>query len=250
MRTSIVPGMLNMLAYNLNRGSGKVRLFEAGNVFERVGSRAIELKRLCLGLTSPPSAKSAEGWGAQYGLFFDLKGDVENLLRPFQCKSLAYDAQAAPYYHPGRAARALMDDVTVAQFGQIDAEIATARKLRQDIWIAELYLDQLYKHGLREVRYRALPRYPAVERDFSFIFDDSLVFEKIRQAMTNLQLAELRKFAPVEIFRGGSVPAGKYSLLLRATFQSGERTLREEEVAQWSGQIIKAIEGLGGKLRA
>ena len=83
----------------------------------------IELKRVCLGMTAPPSAKSAEGWGTQ-GLFFDLKGDIENLLHPFQCKSLAYDAQAAPYYHPGRAARAVMDGVTVAQFGQIDAEIA------------------------------------------------------------------------------------------------------------------------------
>jgi phenylalanyl-tRNA synthetase beta chain len=46
------------------------------------------------------------------------------------------------------------------------------------------------------------------------------------------------------------VPAGKYSILLRAVFQSNERTLREDEVAQWSGQIIKALEGLGGVLRA
>ena len=249
MRTSLVPGMLNMLAYNLNRGSDEVRLFEAGNVFERVGKRSVELKRVCLGLTFPPSAKSAQGWGTQSGLFFDLKGDVENLLRPFQCKSLAYDAQVAQYYHPGRAARAVMDGVMVAQFGQMDAEVAAARKLRQDVWIAELYLDQLYKHGLREVRYRALPRFPAVERDFSFVFEDAVVFEKIRQAVASLQLRELREFMPVEIFRGGSVPAGSYSLLLRAAFQSSERTLREEEVAQWSAQIMKALEGLGGKLR-
>ncbi len=249
MRTSLVPGMLNMLAYNLNRGSNEVRLFEAGNVFERVGKRSVELKRVCLGLTSP-SAKSAAGWGTQSGLFFELKGDIENLLRPFQCKALAYDGQAAHHYHPGRAARAVMDGVMVAQFGQIDPEIGAARKLRQDVWIAELYLDQLYKHGLREVRYQPLPRYPAVERDFSFIFDDSLAFEKIRQTVTELRVGTLHEFQPVEIFRGGSVPAGKYSLLLRATFQSGERTLREEEVGQWSGQIIKALEELGGKLRA
>jgi phenylalanyl-tRNA synthetase beta chain len=60
----------------------------------------------------------------------------------------------------------------------------------------------------------------------------------------------LRSFVPVEIFRGGNVPAGKYSLLLRARLQSAERTLREDEVAQWSAQIIKALESLGGKQRA
>ena len=54
----------------------------------------------------------------------------------------------------------------------------------------------------------------------------------------------------MEIFRGGNVPAGKYSLLLRARFQSADHTLREDEVAQWSAQIIKTLESLGGKLRA
>ena len=156
----------------------------------------------------------------------------------------------AEYYHPGRSARAVMDGATVAQFGQLHPEIAAERKLRQDVFIAELYLDRLYKHGLREVRYEALPRYPAVERDFSFVFAESVVFEKISQAVAGLGLMALRSFVPVEIFRGGNVPAGKYSLLLRATFQSNERTLREDEVAQWSAGIVRALEGLGGKLRS
>ena len=100
------------------------------------------------------------------------------------------------------------------------------------------------------VRYQPLPRYPAVERDFSFVFDDGVTFEKIEQAVLGLGLSELRSFVPVEIFRGGNVPGGRYSLLLRGRFQSAEHTLREDAVAQWSAQIIKALEGLGGKLRA
>jgi len=58
--------------------------------------------------------------------------------------------------------------------------------------------------------------------------------------------AELRSFAPVEIFRGGAVPSGQYSVLLRATFQSLNRTLREEEVAGWSAKIVSALKELGG----
>jgi phenylalanyl-tRNA synthetase beta chain len=54
----------------------------------------------------------------------------------------------------------------------------------------------------------------------------------------------------VEIFRGGSVRAGNYSILLRTTFQSNDRTLREEEVVEWSAKIIRALEALGGTLRA
>jgi phenylalanyl-tRNA synthetase beta chain len=249
IRSSLVPGMLNMLAYNLNRGGDNVRLFEAGSVFEATETTTAEPKRICMGATSPPLQK-AQGWGTHDGGFFDLKGDVENLLRAFQHTSLKYDAQTAEYYYPGHAARALMDGALVAQFGKIHPDVATGRKLRQDVFVAEIYVDRLYAQGLRVVRYQPLPRYPAVERDFSFVFDDGVTFEKILQTVIGLSLTELRSFVPVEIFRGGNVPAGRYSLLLRARLQSAERTLREDEVAQWSAQIITALEGLGGKLRA
>ena len=248
MRTSMVPGMLNMLAYNLNRGSDNIRLFEAGNVFEAAGEKALEFKRICMGATGN-AVKESVHYPARPTSFFDLKGDVETLLAAFQHAGLEYKADTAEYYHPGRSALAIMDGEVVAQFGQIHPEIAAGRKLKQDIFIAELYLDRLYQRGLRSVRYEPLPRYPAVERDFSVIFDDSIEFATMQKAVAALRLGELRSFVPVEIFRGGSIPAGKYSLLLRATFQSGERTLREDEAGQWSGQIIGTLEGLGGVLR-
>ncbi|HKT69889.1 MAG TPA: hypothetical protein VJP83_10645, partial [Terriglobales bacterium] len=182
--------------------------------------------------------------------FFDLKGDVETLLAAFEHQSLYYDAHAAEYYHPGRSARAVMDGATVARLGQLHPDIAAARKLRQHVYVAEIYLDRLYQHKLRQVHYEALPRYPAVERDFSFVFEDRVTYDQIRGVVEALRIGELRRFVPVEIFRGGAIPAGRYSLLLRATFQSDERTLRDDEVSLWSSQIINALQGLGGTLRA
>jgi phenylalanyl-tRNA synthetase beta chain len=249
MRTSMVPGMLNMLAYNLNRGSGNVRLFEAGNVFEAAGEKTAEFKRVCMGATGS-ALKASVHQAARALSFFDLKGDVETLLSAFQHGGVAYKSEAAEYYHPGRSACAVIDGEVVAQLGQIHPEIAAGRKFKQGVFVAELYLDRLFKRGLRAVRYQVLPRYPAVERDFSFVFDDAIAFAKIARAVAGLGLSELRSFVPVEIFRGGAIPAGKYSLLLRATFQSGERTLLEGEVARWSAEIVKALESLGGTLRA
>ncbi len=252
MRTSLVPGMLGMLAYNLNRGNDSVRLFELANLFQAAGQGVIEVKRVCMGATGsawPPNVHQA----SRPLSFFDLKGDIETMLHAFQHRALCWDGQTAEYYYPGRSARAVMDGEVVAQFGQLHPESAAKRKLRQDVWIAELYLDVLYKHGLRELHYEPIPRYPAVERDFSFVFADSISFEQIQRAVVSLGLAELRSFVPVEIFRGGStlfVTTGHYSILLRATFQSNERTLREDEVAQWSAQVIRALESIGGTLRA
>src|SRR5437763_14450645 len=130
-----------------------------------------------------------------------------------------------------------MDGICVAQLGQVHPEVAAKRKLRQDVYLGEIYLDRLYKHPLRAARYEALPRYPAVERDFSFLFPDSVVFEKIQQAVGALGLRALRSFVPVAGFRGGKVPVGKHWMRLRATLQSGERTWRDDDVADRSAQV-------------
>ena len=249
MRTSLVPGMLTMLSYNLNRDMHNIRLFEASSIFLSAGARTIEAKQICFAATGSaldPSVNQA----ARPTSFYDLKGDVETLLSAFEHKNLTWDTEAADYYQPGRSARAVMDGHVVAQVGQLHAEVAASRKIRQDVFLAELHLDQLYQHGLREILYRPLPKYPAVERDFSFIFPNDLIFDRIRLAVADLHLTDLRDFIPVETFRGGSIPAGKHSLLLRATFQSNQRTLRDDEVATWAGRITKALEDLGGTQRA
>ena len=118
------------------------------------------------------------------------------------------------------------------------------------MYIAEVLLDRLYRHGLREPHYQRISKFPAVERDFSFVFDDAVTFERIRSAVAELGIGELQQFVPAEIYRGEKAGAGKYSVLLHAEFQSKERTLRDDEVAQWSAQIIARLESLGGVLRA
>jgi phenylalanyl-tRNA synthetase beta chain len=249
MRTSLLPGMVNMLVYNLNRGVDNVRLFEAGNVYEYEGLQSAETKRISIGATGYALLPAPTQPGRLYS-FLDMKGDVESLLEAFQHESLCFDASTASYLHPGRSARAVLDGTVVADFGQIHPDLAAQRKLRQDAFVGEIYLDRLYQQDLRVVRYQPLPRYPAVQRDFSFVFDDSVAFEKVADAVQGLQLAALRSFTPVEVFRGGGIRQGKYSILLRAVFQSSERTLREDEVAQWASRMVEALTQLGGSLRA
>ena len=258
MRNSLAPGLLNMIAYNLNRGTSDVRLFEAGEVFEKLGDRHDEHRRLAFAATGNIAPHSVHD-GAEATTFYHIKGDVEQLLTAFEHTSLYFDDKTPEYYHPGRSARAVLDGETVACFGQVHPNLATARKLKQNVFVAEVMLERLYKHALREPKYQRFSKFPAVGRDFSFFFDDAVTFERIHSAVDALGIAELRSFMPVEIYRGGKTPSGKtspdgapgkYSLLLHAEFQSQERTLRDDEVAQWSAQIVKALEGLGGTLRS
>ncbi len=248
MRTSLLPGMLDMLAWNLNRGSDNVRLFESGNIFEKTTNSLDEKKRISIGATGSATVASVHEKPRPYN-FFDLKGDIETLLHSF-LNNAVYDTNTASYFHPGRSARAILSGHEIAQFGQIHPDITTARKFRQDVFIAEIYLtDRLYEEKLRPPRYAAPSKFPAVDRDFSFVFADEVTFEQILLAVKVLGIADLRSFTAVETFRGGNIHASKYSPLLRAIFQSPDRTLREDELTQWSTQIMQAMEKLGGALR-
>ena len=254
LRPSLLPGMLTMLAHNLNRNVGDVQLFEMGTVFSGSTEHVEERPALALGASGAQS--SGPAIAAHDIDFYDLKGTVEEVLEKFAPRSLYFDCFSAAsglvpeWLHPGRSARAVADGLTIAWFGEVSATEAQRRKLRQNAYAGEIYLDRLYRLPLRQPIAPELSRYPGVHRDFSFIFADAVRWETMAQALNNLRIPELIHFAPREIFRGKDLPAGHASMLIRMMFQAQDRTMRDEELQSYSQAVIAALELLGGKHRA
>ena len=142
-----------------------------------------------------------------------------------------------------------MDAVVVAQFGQIHSEVAAARKLRQDVFLAEFDLEALYELGPPRGGFVRSGKYPAVERDFSLSFLTPSRSSRCARLWQNWSSPSCGSFVRWRFFGAGRLGPGKYSVLLRVRFQSAERTLREDEVAGWSGKIVGALAGLGGVQR-
>jgi phenylalanyl-tRNA synthetase beta chain len=261
LRPSLTPGMLTMLAHNLNRDVREVRLFEQGAVFTGSAAAVVESHSLSLGLTgelSPTRIYSAKDAGV-----FELKGVVESLLSLFAAspdalstsaaERLTFSADTPAWIEAGRGATALLDGRPVAWFGEPAANEREARKLRQPVYLAEIDLEALYALPLRRATAHDLSRFQAVERDFSFTFADSVRWRTIAEAIEGLAIPELTRAAPVEVFRdakAAAAQAGHYALLLRCVFQSQERTLREDELAEWSSRLIAALTALGGTIRS
>ncbi len=255
LRPSLVPGMLTMLAHNLNRNVDDVRLFEMGTVFAGSTEHVDEAPGLAIGATG--ALHNGLQPGRPFNLY-DLKGLIEALVGRFASRSVYYDAFPGDagllprWLHPGRAARCVVDGSTVAYFGELHPYEAARRKLRQPVFAGEVYLERLFRQGLRQPLAWELSRYQVVRRDFSLVFPDAVHWASVSSALDSLAIAELQEYRPAEIFRdtkGKAVPAGHYSLLVATTFQAPERTLRDEELHAWSDRIVTALEGLGGRLR-
>jgi phenylalanyl-tRNA synthetase beta chain len=251
LRPSLGPGMTAMLAHNLHRDVNAARLFELGTVFGGSAAEVKERMGLALGATGPAVASPL--YGKDDALFAEVKGTIQALLGMF-AGVMSFDGDTLPaWIAPGRGARARLDGEVIAVFGELNAEEMQRRKLRQNCVVATIDAQRLLGRPLPQIVTRDLSRFQAVERDFSFIFADAVGWQRIEAALRGLELSELRQVAPVEIFRdpkGRTVATGSYSLLTRVVFQSGERTLTEEELTSWSELIIAALKDLGGAQRA
>ena len=240
MRTSAAPTMLTALAYNLHRSESDVRLFERGRLYRGSDGEYSEPAVLTLGATG--AARTASLYEAARPMsFFDLKADVDALLRRFDLAQLSFDDRETPdYYVEGRAARALSDRGVLAYLGEIDPAVSEQRKIRQPVFLAEIFLDALYSAGLRRPQYRELSRVPAVERDFSLLVPEGIPFGEIRTAIGPME--HLVSVEPVEIFRGKQAAAGAYSLLLRATWQRNDTSFTSEEIHAYAERLVGELE--------
>ena len=142
----------------------------------------------------------------------------------------------------------------VGHAGQLSRRVSERFKLRQDAYVAEVELAPLcagYRAARAALRYKPLSRFPAVERDFSLVLADGTSFTAVAETIRALGIAEISSIDAVDLFRGKNVPAGKFSLLVRVTFESHQATLTEAQLTDFSARIIAALEQkLGASLRA
>ena len=255
LRPSLVPGMLAMVAGNLNRDVSDVRLFELGTVFSGTTEKVEERPSLAFGAVGALAEQSALH-ATRAIEFHDVKGVVEQVLARFQSKAAYFDhfpAEAGitpAWLHPYRAARVAVEGATVGWFGQLHPREAAARKLKDPVLVGEIYLDRLYKLPLRKPAAREISRFQPVRRDFSLILDESIAWERIDQALAALQIPELVEWRVREVFRDGKLGKGEYSMLMGATFQAPDRTLREEELQSFQAQVVEAVGKVGARLRS
>src|SRR5665213_1970109 len=253
LRPSLVPGMLTMIVGNLHRDVSDVRLFELGTVFSGTTEKVEERPAVAFGAVGTFPEQGALHTGRAID-FHDVKGAVEQVLARFQARSTYFDRFAAEtgltpeWLHPYRSARVVVEGATVGWFGQLHPREAAARKLKDPVIVGELYLDRLYKLSLRKPAAREISRFQSVRRDFSLVLDRSIEWEQIDRALAGLRIPELVEWRVREVFRDAKLGERDYSLLMGATFQAPDRTLREEELQNFQAQVVEAVGKAGARL--
>jgi len=259
LRSTGLVTMAAALEWNLNHGQRNARLFEigrryrlngfAGKASEKIES--VETRVLTIGATGEARENNLYDAAREFS-FADLKGDLDSIGE--LAGGLAWRDGGPEWLHVARRCGVALGANEIGAAGQLARRIAEKFKFRQDVFLAELELDPLcaaYRATKEARRYEPLPRFPAVERDFSVLLPDGTHFSDVVNAIRSLNISELSSVEAADLFRGKNVPAGKYSLLVRVTFQSREATLTDAQISDYSGKIVAVLEKqLGAQRRA
>ncbi len=254
LRSTGAVSVASAIEWNLNHGQRNARLFEIGSHYRFIEGKSVETRILSIGATGAARPQALYDSPRDYA-FADLKGDLDAI--GALSGGLAWQQGGPDWLNPSRRGTISLGQESgpaLGSAGQLAKRVAEKFKFRQDVFLAELNLGPLYcmYYGAKNTRrYQPLPRFPAVERDFSLFLADGVTFAQVHQAIQSLGIPEIASIEAADLFRGKNVPAGKFSLLVRVVFQSRETTLTEAQINGFSTRIVAALEKeLAATLRA
>ena len=236
LRTTLIPGLLENVAWNLNRGLEGVHVFELGNVHFWEGDKPRE--ELRLGLLSTGLLPGA-GWASPSTEtdFFVLKGAFEALAEALRLEPVAFEEKAHPSFEPGRALALKVKGQEVGCLGVLRAALTAVFSVDRTVYAAEIDLAAMFGKTPKPFQVSPVPKFPGAIRDLSFLLGRDISYQEVVRIVAKLNLPLLEGFDLRDRFSGPSIPADKVSLTVRLRFRHPQRTLVAEEVDRIEQEI-------------
>lgn len=256
MRRSLLPGLLQSVAYNEAHGTTNVHLYEIGTLFH--GRENASLPRE----TQSVAGVLAGSWTDQTWnntvdklRFFAGKGIVEELLEQLRVPKVRFrvaEGEGYDFLQPGRAAEVLSGGTVLGWVGEIHPEAREAMNINQIVAAFELDLDKLIKGAHNQENYHEFSPFPAVQHDLAIVVPDEVTCEDLLQRITSAGGKLLESVRLFDVYRDPiRVGVGKKSMAFSLTYRSDDHTLTSDEVERAHGKIVtKLCKATGGEVRS
>ncbi len=247
MRTSLLPGLLNTLQYNIKRQQERIRIFETGLVFNDVDDLKQEphIGGLIYGnINEKQWDKKSISCD-----FYDLKADIETLFYSMlEPERVEMNSSQSEVLHPGQSVDVLVDGNKIGYFGRLHPKVCSGLGISDNIYVFEFDIKNSKKQ--EKAHYTKISKYPSVKRDISILVDEKIPLADIINRVNNDATELLTNLELFDVYQGEGIEKEKKSLALGLTFQATSSTLMDEEVESIMAQVIDGLHNnFGAKLR-
>lgn len=256
MRRSLLPGLLQSVAYNEAHGTANVHLYEIGSLFH--GRENASLPRETQSVAGVLTGSwSDQTWNNTVDKlrFFAGKGIVEELLEQLRLPKVRFrvaEGEGYEFLQPGRAAEVLSGGTVLGWVGEIHPEAREAMDIDQIVVAFELDLDKLIKGAHNQENYHEFSPFPAVQHDLAIVVPDEVTCEDLLQRITSAGGKLLENVRLFDVYRDPArVGIGKKSMAFSLTYRSDDHTLTSDEVERAHSKIVtKVCKATGGEVRS
>ncbi|MDF1758557.1 MAG: phenylalanine--tRNA ligase subunit beta [Legionellaceae bacterium] len=239
MRVGMWSGLLASMIHNLNRQQSGIKLFEAGDVFQKIDGKLSEQQCLAGLITGEYGALN---WGEVNGKydFYDMKGDIQSLFSSMHHHDLVFKKTEHEALHPGKSAKIYIGSKEVGIIGVLHPRFMDAFDITDEVMLFEISLSAIVKES--RVTYQPISKYPQTRRDLSLLVDDNVSAMQIEDVVRSvIEPSWMKSFDIFDVYIGDSIPENKKSLAISLTLQNDSRTLIDEEINDIMDKILDKL---------
>jgi phenylalanyl-tRNA synthetase beta chain len=230
LRSSMLPSTLKVINTNLNRKVKDIKVFEIGNIYQKNSNKFQETECLCIALTG----NIYSDWKIHNikTTFYDLKGVVENILDSFNIQNYKLEPKSIGFFDPEQSAIIKVKDKVLVEIGKISKKVQKNFDLTDDVYFAQIPIDNLILFEKKDYRYTQVPKFPSVIRDIAIVVDKNVKAQSAIEVITQIAGKLATNIELFDVYTGNQVPPNKKSLAFSIEYQSPEATLTEEQVSK------------------
>jgi phenylalanyl-tRNA synthetase beta chain len=230
LRSSMLPSTLKVINTNFNRKVKDLKVFEIGNVYQKISNKFKETECICIALTG----NIYSDWKIHNikTTFYDLKGIVESILDGFNIQNYKLEAKAISFFDPEQSAVITLNGEIIAELGKVNKKVQKNYDLIDAVYFAQIPISNLLLLQKTDHRYAQVPKYPSVIRDIAIVVDKTVKAQSALDIMSEVAGSLAINLELFDVYTGDQVPDNKKSLAFSIEYQSPEATLTEEEVSK------------------
>jgi phenylalanyl-tRNA synthetase beta chain len=251
MRPSLLPGMLDVLVFNLNRRILDIAIFEMGRVFTVRRSEKLPREDLRLGcaMTGRRIPKQWEQEEENID-FYTVKGVMEALLKSLNIEDWKIGEKEIPFLNPSKSCSILIGGEEAGYLGLVHPRIVKEVGLSEPTACLEVDVPILLKSCREVAAYREIPRFPSIQLDIAVVVDEAVAAQEVENIIREAGGELLREAKLFDLYRGQQIGRNEKSLAYNLTFYAMDRTLKDGEARVALDGIIGALsERLNARIR-
>ena len=249
LRTSMLPSGLQSMAHNQNRKQSNLRFFEFGKTYSKNDDQAF-IENICLALYTMGN-KNDGHWNdtAAKSDFFYVKGILTSVLERIGIDQWKEKPSKNDIFSEGIA---LVNDKNIlVEIGLVKRTLTNRYDVKDDVCFADINWEQLINLAKKNtIRYKGIPKYPAVKRDFALLLDEEVSFQKVYEIAFQTERHVLKAVNLFDVYTGKNLPEGKKSYAISFTIQDTSKTLTDKQIDKIMSKLeANYISKLGARLR-